>query len=297
MTDLHCRPKLGRAGKAADKSTATEVVSKYLVLKDKVVKQIKSHHTKLADVAPALSDFVNPSIPTEDIHDANVYLPSSFSGQQRKDLGLESLGDIEGRLRVSVAHEILGKLRTMLGMKGLLVRLQQDTREGIKKFTREQTRIGEVTDKVKRLAEAYRKNYKALLALDVKLTKYAKYGLLRELKDDDLVMLRQWTEVDREVPGKAQKAPRPAVGKDRPIPWFWRVVGGGHVIPTTLDTAEQEASADANPDAPAAELNEAEEASIAKEIRDYNYKGTLVLVTCISTRPDESMCSNCSGSC
>lgn len=251
------------------------------MLKDKIVKQIKSHHTKLADVAPTLSDFVNPSMPTEDIHEATVYLPSSFSDQQRKDLGLEGLADIEGRLRISVAHEILGKLRTMLGMKGLLVRLQQDTRDGVKKFTREQTRIGEVTEKVDRLAAAYRKNFRALLALKVKLKKYAKYGLLKELKDSDLVMLRQWTEVDREVPGKGQKLPRPNVGSDKPVPWFWRVVGGGNVIPTTLDTGEDdepeegENSKEKAPEGAATtpRFNAEEEASIAKEVCDYNYKG------------------------
>lgn len=190
--------------------------------------------------------------------DFKIYLPSSFSESERHDLGLDSLGTIEARLRVSMAHEILRKLRFCLGVKGFLVRDQQAGGQGTKQATRSHADISRQSEKVHRYAAVYKKNFKAMQRLGVDFQSYAKHGLLQELHEEDLHMLKQWSEVDREASGTTQKGKRPLVSQDRPLPWFWQLVTGFSDVFSKGNGA------------PCIKL---EEGTVAKEIEDYNYRG------------------------
>lgn len=230
-------------------------------------------------MAPGLSNFVGPSLPSSDIHTAPVYLPSMFSDEQRAEFDLQHLAEIEGRVRISLGHELLAKLRTTLGLKGLYVRSRYDTNEGIEQVTRSQAKIARVSEKVQRIQKAYMKNFNALMRLHIDLKSYTAYGILQELKDDDLVMLRQWSEVDREVPGTTQKGLRPLESQEQPIPWFWRLVGGGIKPENLKDIKAKDRETPQNKTAPNEtqtmqnETETAQNKRIAQEILDYNYRG------------------------
>lgn len=135
-------------------------------------------------------------------------LPSAFNSSQRTALGLTMLATIETKLRIGNGHDILEKLRKALGLRSFLTRNARNQKAGYKGYTRSQAEIRRAQSIVKQWGHAYRRNWAALVALDIS------GPILRgleELKSDDLKLLGVWLEDEQY---------RNPTGS---LPWIWRV--------------------------------------------------------------------------
>lgn len=135
-------------------------------------------------------------------------LPSAFTASQRMALDLNMLAAVETKLRIGNGHDILEKLRKALGLRSFLTRSARNQRAGYKGYTRSQAEIRRAQSIVKQWGHAYRRNWAALVALDV--TGPILRGL-QELKSDDLKLLGAWLEDEQYRNPTAN------------LPWIWRV--------------------------------------------------------------------------
>ena len=145
-----------------------------------------------------------PEVTPENV---TLYLPSSFKPHQRKDLGLQELGNMELQLREGQANDSLEMLRECLAEKSLRFRKELRTAKGQKKMTRAWDSIHKMEDQIKQAVVAYR----------------AARDAIRELGEAaDLERFQEITKLDLKMSGDIVEENR--VGqRNSVLPWFWRL--------------------------------------------------------------------------
>lgn len=159
-------------------------------------------------LAPSLDNVALDPSTEHRIWAARITLPSSFTPSQRHALGLEWLAEIEIKLRIGHGHDILDSLRKALGLRSFLTRHSRQQRVGYKGYTRSQNEIRRAQSIVKQWGHTYRRNWAALVALEVEGPILRG---LQELKSDDLKLLGAWLEDEQYRNPTAN------------LPWIWRV--------------------------------------------------------------------------
>ncbi|KAG8911643.1 hypothetical protein FRC02_006490, partial [Tulasnella sp. 418] len=131
--------------------------------KTAIDKLLEQHHTALIKLAPALPiDYRR-----KQTHAGNLTLPSSFDTALRHAFGLERLAEIERKLRIGQAHDILEKTRKGIGLRTIM---NQHSKNQAGSGYRVATRIRDAQTRAKKnvqqSAERYKATWKALSALD-----------------------------------------------------------------------------------------------------------------------------------
>jgi len=156
-------------------------------------------------------------------------LPSDFSPEVRHRLGLSSLAKIEFALRIRQLHDALEKLRSNLGLKSFLVRQKVRLSSGQGPLLRSESEINRAGRQVQKWKEVYQRAWKALNRLRDNGPMYEmeeELRVLRELKEEDCIMLCEWVEEQRtwqKLGQRAEVAARENVGGRRDLPWFWKI--------------------------------------------------------------------------
>jgi hypothetical protein len=136
-----------------------------------------------------------------------LYLPSSFTLQERKEYGIENLGTMEYELREGQANDALERLRECLAEKSLRFRTEVRTAKSQKKMTKAWSSIHRVEDHVKQAVVTYRIARQAI----GELGGAADLEKFQEITKSDLKMSGDIVEENR-------------VGqRSSVLPWFWRL--------------------------------------------------------------------------
>jgi len=136
-----------------------------------------------------------------------LYLPSNLTLQQRKEHGLQRLGNAEYELREGQANDSLERLRECLAEKSLRFRKEVRPAKSQKKTTRAWDSVHRVDDHIRQAVITYRAARRAIgeLGGPADLEKF------QEIKKSDLKMSGDIVEENR-------------VGQRSSIlPWFWRL--------------------------------------------------------------------------
>lgn len=189
---------------ANESPTATEIKS----LKDarqKLRRQLDDWRPAQLSLFPSLSSEIKTTsglMPENEI----LLLPSSFSEESRKELGLAEAAKIEYDLREGRAHDALEELRTAIKVFNVNLDFKKTQVFGYGPNTRAQKLLQELqSDKVSSAA-TYRMAREGLLALGLREDD----EILRELKEDQL-----WGKDTSRLAGLGDSR--------KEDPWFWHV--------------------------------------------------------------------------
>ena len=138
---------------------------------------------------------------------AMLYLPSNFTLQQRKEYGLQALGNLEYKLREGQANDSLERLRECLAEKSLRFRTEIRPAKSQKKMTRAWDSVHRVDDQIRQAVVTYRTARQAI----GELGEAADLERFQEIRKSDLKMSGDVVEENR-------------VGqRSSVLPWFWRL--------------------------------------------------------------------------
>ena len=154
----------------------------------------------------AEEDDPNESFP----EDLTLWMPSYIGASCLKEAGLEDLMKEEVQLRIGQANDSLEKLRTHLGHKSILYRMNFRSSTSVRTDTRSKQDIQRVLLKIARDVQAYHRTRESLFYLEASQDILQKYQLI---KAEELGVSKDVTEENR-------------YGQSSDIlPWFWRIGG------------------------------------------------------------------------
>ena len=128
-------------------------------------------------------------------------------------------------------HDALEQLRNALGLKSFLVRQKVTLSGGQGLLLRFETEIDCAGRHVQKWREVYPRAWKALNRLWEDGPEYgmeSKLRVLRELENEDCIMVSEWMEENRiwrkeGECAEAEAAARAQKGGRREVPWFWKI--------------------------------------------------------------------------
>lgn len=133
-----------------------------------------------------------------------------------KEAGLKDLIKEEVQLRIGQANDSLEKLKTHLGHKSILYRMNLRSSTSVRTDTRSQQDIRRVSLKIARNVRSYHRARKSLSQLEASQDILQKYQLV---KPDELGLSKDITEENRF--GQSSDM----------LPWFWRIGGSQPELP------------------------------------------------------------------
>jgi hypothetical protein len=140
--------------------------------------------------------------------DLTLWMPSYIGATCLKEAGLEDLIKEEVQLRIGQANDSLEKLRTHLGHKSILYRMNFRSSTSVRTDTRSKQDIRRVVLKITRDVRSYHRARNSLSRLEASQDILQKYQLI---KLDELGVSKDITEENR-------------FGQSSDIlPWFWRI--------------------------------------------------------------------------
>ena len=163
-------------------------------------------------------DDLNESFP----EDLTLWMPSHIGASCLKEAGLKDLIKEEVQLRIGQANDNLEKLRTHLGHKSILYRMNFRSSTSVRTDTRSKQDIRRVALKITRDVRSYHRARESLSRLEASQDILQKYQLIRP---DELGVSKDITEENRFGQGSDI------------LPWFWRI-GGSQLEP--LDVWNEE---------------------------------------------------------
>jgi hypothetical protein len=140
--------------------------------------------------------------------DLSLWMPSYIGASDLKEEGLEGLIEEEVQLRIGQANDSLEKLRTHLGHKSILYRINFRSSTSVRTDTRSKQDIRRVALKVTRDVRAYHRARESLSRLEASQDILQKYQVI---KPDELGVSKDITEENRFGQGCDI------------LPWFWRI--------------------------------------------------------------------------
>lgn len=136
-----------------------------------------------------------------------LHIPSNFTHAERKEYGLEKLGNMEFELRKGQANDSLERLRECLAEKSLRFRTEVRPAKSQKKMTRAWDSVHRMEEQIKQVVITYKRARQAIQKLG-EATDLEKY---QEITKSDLKMSGDIVEENR-------------VGqRSSVLPWFWRL--------------------------------------------------------------------------
>jgi hypothetical protein len=151
-------------------------------------------------------DDLNESFP----EDLTLWMPSYAGASCLKEAGLKDLIKEEVQLRIGQANDSLDKLRTHLGHKSVLYRMNFQSSTSVRTDTKSKQNIRRVALKITRDVRSYHRARESLFRLEASQDILEKYQLI---KPDELGVSKDITEENR-------------LGQSSDIlPWFWRIEG------------------------------------------------------------------------
>lgn len=142
--------------------------------------------------------------------DLTLWMPSYARASCLKKTGLEDLVKEEVQLRIGQANDSLDKLRTHLGHKSILYRMNFRSSTSVRTDTRSKQDIRKVALKITRDVRSYHRARESLSRLEASQDILQKY---QPIKPDELGVSKDITEENR-------------LGQSSDIlPWFWRIGG------------------------------------------------------------------------
>ena len=166
--------------------------------------------------------------------DLTLWMPSYIGASSLKEVGLEELAKKEVQLRIGQANDTLDKLRTHLGHKSILYRMNFRSSTSVRTDTRSKQDIRRVALKITRDVRSYHRAKESLSHLEAPQDILQKYQLI---KPNELGVLKDITEENR-------------LGQGSDIlPWFWRI-GGSQLGPPGVWNKECKCYIVLNPEFP-----------------------------------------------
>jgi len=159
-------------------------------------------------------DDPNESFP----EDLSLWMPSYVGASCLKEAGSEDLVKEEVQLRLGQANDSLHKLRTHLGHKSILYRMNFRSSTSVRTDTRSKHDIRRVALKITRDVRSYHRARESLSRLEASQDVLQKYQLI---KPNELGVSKDITEENRFGQGSDL------------LPWFWRI-GGSQVEPSSV---------------------------------------------------------------
>ena len=150
--------------------------------------------------------------------DLTLWLPSYLGASYLKTAGLKDLIKEELQLRLGQANDSLYKLRTHLGHKSYLYRMNFRSSTSVRTDTRSKQDIRRVALKITRDVRSYHRARESLSRLEASQDILQKYQLI---KPDELGVSKDITEENRFGQGSDI------------LPWFWRI-GGSQIESSDL---------------------------------------------------------------
>ncbi|KIJ45389.1 hypothetical protein M422DRAFT_251162 [Sphaerobolus stellatus SS14] len=155
----------------------------------------------------------------------SLRLPSNLAQEDHDRLGLTELAETEYQLRIGVAYDALKNLRSALGLKSFLVRRKRELASGQGVLTRSESAIARAGMQVNKWKEVYRRSRKAMIRLKGSVDSID--PKLKNLRDDDCIMLSKWMEQHRYWQSQGERAEAEAVdsgnGGRTELPWIWKM--------------------------------------------------------------------------
>ena len=142
--------------------------------------------------------------------DLALWLPSYLGASYLREAGLEDLTNEEVQLRLGQANDSLEKLRSHLGYKSILYRMNFRSSASVRTDTRSKQDIRRVALKITRDVRSYHRARESLSRLETSQDILQKYQLI---KPDELGVSKDITEENRFGQGSDI------------LPWFWRIKG------------------------------------------------------------------------
>jgi len=142
--------------------------------------------------------------------DPNLWMPSSIGASCRDKAGFGDLIKKEVQLHIGQANDSLEKLRTHLGHKAILYRMNFRSSTSVRTDTRSKQSIRQVTLKVNRDVRSYHRARVSLSRLKASQDILQKY---QPIKREELKVSKEITEENRFGQGSDI------------LPWFWRIGG------------------------------------------------------------------------
>ena len=143
--------------------------------------------------------------PSEDL---TLRMPSYIGASSLKEVGLDNLIKEEIQLRIGQANDSLEKLRTHLGHKSILYRMNFRSSTSVRTDTRSKQDIRRIILKITRDVRSYHRARKSLFRLEASQDILQKFQLI---KPDELGVSKDITEENRFGQGSDI------------LPWFWRI--------------------------------------------------------------------------
>jgi hypothetical protein len=151
-------------------------------------------------------DDLNGSFP----EDLTLWMPSYVGADHLKEAGLEDLAKNEVQLRIGQANDSLDKLRTHLGHKSVLYKMNFRSSASVRTDTRSKQDIQRMGLKINRDVRSYHRARESLSRLKTSQEILQKY---QPIKPDELGVSKDITEENQ-------------LGQSSHIlPWFWRIEG------------------------------------------------------------------------
>jgi hypothetical protein len=139
-----------------------------------------------------------------------LWMPSSIGGSAAAELGLGDLVEEEIRLRVGQANDCLDDLRTHLGHKSVLYRMNFRSSTSVRTDTRSKQEIHRLVLRINQDVRGYHRAREALISLGASEEILQKYQLITA---NDLTVNKDVTEENR-------------LGQSSDVlAWFWHIEG------------------------------------------------------------------------
>ncbi|KIJ31089.1 hypothetical protein M422DRAFT_267296 [Sphaerobolus stellatus SS14] len=124
-----------------------------------------------------------------------------------------------------LTNDALRNLRSALGLKSFLVRRKRELASGQGVLTRSESAIARAGMQVNKWKEVYRRSRKAMIRLKGSVDSID--PKLKNLRDDDFIMLSKWMEQHRYWQSQGERAEAEAVdsgnGGRTELPWIWKM--------------------------------------------------------------------------
>lgn len=140
--------------------------------------------------------------------DLTLWLPSYLGASYLREAGLKDLIKEEVQLRLGQANDSLDKLRSHLGHKSILYRMNFRSSASVRTDTRSKQDIRRVALKITRDVRSYHRARESLSRLEASQDILQKYQLI---KPEELGVSKDITEENRFGQGSDI------------LPWFWRI--------------------------------------------------------------------------
>lgn len=148
--------------------------------------------------------------------DLNLLMPSCVGATCLKEVNLEDLVKQELQLRIGQANDSLERLRTHLGHKSILYRMNFRSSTSVRTDTRSKQDIRRVALKITKDVRSYHRARESLCHLEAPQDILQKYQVI---KPDELGVSKDITEENRFGQGSDV------------VPWFWRIAGSQLGLP------------------------------------------------------------------